>query len=349
MLSDYPVRELHVFYVRSDFQYVVCKGIIKKYNIKNENCYFVADRQTPIENCYEQSLIYGIGRYLNFKERLKLYLKKRSFVNEFFRDKKVTVYMPFSLQFASHTYNEFIYYEEGLSAYAINEQVSDTSKMTLALMKCLVYFLAPTNKQVRGYLMGFVCKNKRPANLTRLLSFSKDCYNGILDDNVKKEVISVPSEPIEEYTIPRGSTMLVLDRLSEFGRPFELENYRRCIDKILEQIKSEGVNQLFVKYHPADYNNKESVAWMNAVIKSKGFEYQLFNGRLEYLALQNIKTRFVGTNSTILYYAPVLGSSNQSLSFCKLLSVMDEKYRRFLRRWGDFVAFFSKNVECIDV
>lgn len=340
-------RNKHIFFVRSDFQYIVCKGIIENLELKAQDCIFVADRNTIIGNKYNQSTIYGIGKYLNFNERCKYYLKNLRLVNKFFRQGVITVYIPFQYRYASHDYNRFVYYEEGLSAYKVKEYHERNGEKGLIIRKLFVMLLAPFNKQVRGYLMGFVCQNNTPKNKVEIYSFSKLCYRNVLERYVEKRVITIPKECDEKYHIEKNSTILILDRLSEFGRPFNLDNYIYCIKKCLERFKSLGINQIYLKYHPADYDNKTGCKQIDMLLEDAGIKSTLFSGRLEYLAMQNLGIRFVGSSSTVLFYAPLLGKTNLSESFYKWLSDIDEDYKLFISGWGNFEDFFSMNVQCI--
>lgn len=346
MSNNICSNEIHVFFVRSDFQYVVCKGIIEKYCIKSEKCVFVTDRNTKIEDAYKQSPIYGVDRYLNFLERCKFYLNNMKDVKSFFYDTSVTIYLPFQYRYPNHKYVNILFYEEGLSAYRTKrfEGLEDEHSF---LVKIIVNMLSPLNDQIKGYLMGFMCCGKRPRRGTTLFSLSDACYQTIDDSFVNKQVIPLPHNPIEYYDIPENSIILVLDRLSEHGRPFELENYMLCINNQLMRLSNEGIKHIYLKYHPADYNNRESKQRIEKILCSFKMNTTIFIGRLEFLALQNKGIMFLGTNSTILFYASTLGQTNRAVSFYKQLVSIDEKYKAFIQDWGDFEKFFSKKVECI--
>ncbi len=330
----------------SDFHYIVCKGIIETLKLRVDDCIFVVDRATNIEDCFHQKEIYGVGRYLLFGERLKYFLHNRIKVKAFFRNSEVTVYLPFSFRYASHSYNDFVFYEEGLSAYRKVDCQPEKHALVFWMRKMLVTMLAPFNKQIQGYLMGFVCQEKHPREKTRLVSLSPDCYQDVLEKLVEKVVIPVPSKPVEKYNIPSKSVVFVLDRLTALGRPFSLDHYRECVKRTVERLKNNGVGRIYLKYHPQDFNNPEAKGWMESILDEYQMEGSLFNGRLEYLALQNISTVFVGTNSTILFYAPILGDTNKSMSFYKELVNKDAEYKKFIEGWNDFDKFFSKNVMC---
>ena len=96
-----------------------------------------------------------------------------------------------------------------------------------------------------------------------------------------------------------------------------------------------------------------NMRWKNLKKCREGFNLKVhfFDGRLELLALLNINIHFIAENSTILYYAPVLGSTNKSISFVKLMYKLDERYKGLISQYGGmerFVDFFSKNVECLE-
>ncbi len=341
-------KEKHIFFVWSDFHYIVCKGIIEAYGINPEDCTFVVDRATKVEDGLNQSPIYGIGHYLLFGERVKYFLKNRKHVKAFFRNAKVTVYYPFPFRYPSHTYNDYVLYEEGLSSYK-KVEYNDTNHNAFLLMlrKLFVFMISPFSKQIRGYLIGFICQERKPLKKIKLLSFSEDCYQHVQEPLVEKGVISVPRITVEGNDIPENSVVFVLDRISEFGRPFALDNYRDCVVQEIKKLKTEGVKKVYLKYHPQDYNYEGSKGWMENILNEYQMEYAQFNGRLEYLAIQNIGIKFIGTNSTILFYAPILGKTNKSESFYKRLAVRDEQYRVFIEGWDDFEHFFSKNVKCV--
>ena len=310
------------------------------------DCYFVVDRATKVDNQFRQTPVYGIGRYLTFVERILFYIKNRKMAKDFFRE-GVTIYMPFSFRFSSYSYNEYVYFEEGLSSYRKAEPCIHRNSLVLALRKMVVCLFAPFDRQIKGYLMGFVCQEKKPLNKSSLVSLSVDCYRYVTDPLVKKLVIPVPKIVSTKGDIMPNSVIFVMDRLSVEGRPFALENYKECVINEVEKLQKEGVRQIYVKYHPQDYNNESSKGWIEGVFRDFGLDYKLIDERLEYIALQNIGTRFVGTNSTILYYAPLLGNTNKSESFYRNLVARDKQYKSFIEGWNEFDCFFSKNVECI--
>lgn len=337
--------EKHIFFVRSDFQFVVCKGIISHYGLNAEDCYFVTDRNTKTEG-YKQSSIYGLGQYFRFVERCMYLFKHYKIVKNFLCKTKLTVYMPFSNYYSSNDYYDYVFYEEGFSAYKEFFEVNET-KSRLRLRRLLVFLISPINKQIRGYLMGFICNEIKPAKKTRLISFSENCYPNIHNDYINKIVISVPNQPVELYNIPNGSVILVMDRLVGYGRPFELCYYKECISKEINWLKERKVKDIYIKFHPADYGNTESRKWVEDLLQLNNINFSVFDGKLEYLALQNIGVIFLGTNSTILFYAPLLGYTNKSFSFYKSLAAIDDSYKGFIDSWGDFEKIFSKNVTCL--
>ena len=341
------IKEKHVFFVRSDFQFVVCKGIITHYGLHSEDCYFVTDRNTEVED-YKQSPIYGIGRYFRFDERCMYLFKHYKIVKNFLCDSKLTVYMPFSNHYSSYYNYDYVFYEEGFSAYKEYLELEEVeSKSRHRVRRLLVFLISPLNKKIRGYLMGFICNELKPMKKTRLISFSKDCYPNIHNDLINKIVISVPKQPVELYTIPYGSVIIVLDRLVAFGRPFDLCSYKNCIIHELKWLKDRGIKNVYIKFHPADCDNSDSKRWVEELLHLNSIEFTVFDGKLEYLALQNIGVFFLGTNSTILFYAPLLGDTNKSISFFKVLAAVDDKYKCFIDGWGDFEKIFSKNVACL--
>jgi hypothetical protein len=146
-----------------------------------------------------------------------------------------------------------------------------------------------------------------------------------------------------------NSNVLVLDRFSAEGRPYALNNY---IDSLRETFSKVNLSEkpLYVKLHPADGNNEEIKRTVGELLSSYVSDYSYYEDSLEDIALNDNNNTFIGSNSTVLFYAPVWGRTNRAVSFVRILAEKDNDYKSFLMRWGGVEAFcrlFSNNVVCL--
>ncbi len=345
-------REKHLFFITSTFHYLVCKSIILENQLNNKDCYFVCGRGTSIEQGM-QTFPLPMGVRGNVVNRFKFYLRYPQLVHSFFGDSYVIAYLPFSYLFPRQSYvNEIVFYEEGFSAYRRTfPKLRNTIKRTFGefILKQLMRFV---KEDVRGYLLLYDKMTDAPTQRTKLYVCSPTSYThyGYV---FEKKIVDISKVSLNEIdtTIKNGSFFVVLDRISSHGRPYQLDNYLKCLHEIIRFCSSHGKHEIWSRLHPADWDFESAQLFIESCFNEEGIKINWYKGGTEMLAKQDKSITFIGTNSTTLYYAPLLGATNKSYSFSKYLASIDPAYKVFLGIWGgvdEFVDIFSKNVNCLD-
>ena len=340
---------IHLFYVESYFHLLVADQIINTKQLSIADCRFVTERGTVLPERYANGLLYD-GSKTGFKDRIKFYYKEGRKWKDLYAGEEICAYLPFQFFFPSRRYfAKYCFFEEGFSAYSPRNIVSEPSRRRKGFLKgILIDFLLPfSNKNVKGLVAGVSCDSVRPIN-TRLYRLSDDAYKGIdLKTSLSVETVGTKFlRPFSQSDI-KNSVVVVADRISSKGRPFDDETYLKVLQKVINDI-AVGNKAVYIKLHPADHKNDEAKQRVLSALSSHNPLFITEN--LENLAVCNNNNLFVGSNSTVLYYAPILGDTNRSVSFAKRLADNDELYRSFLKGWGgteEFCKLFGKQVKCI--
>lgn len=346
-------KEKHLFFVQSDFHYMICESIIKQNELNKEQCYFASKRGVKIGNGEQQYT-------LPLEGGLMYYLSHRKEVESFYKDCDVTYYVPFRGYPRERDVKNLVFFEEGLSAFCVRSAISENRQ----------------SRSKRERLFGGI-RRKFRVYLTRLL-VKKDMLQFIdgiyyrTDDELKakmqlyvcssrsyeewahplmhRTLLKINAECSEKYNVKQGDCLLVLDRFSK-GAVHYPENHIKCVRAMLEYCKMRRCEYVWVKFHPGDFGNKDVKRTFEECARKINLKIQYFDGRLEYLALQNIGVHFVSIHSTILFYAPMLGDSNKSISFVRYMYEIDNKYKEHIQLYGGierFLDFFSERVECLE-
>ena len=338
---------IHVFYIQSNFHVLVVEGIIKHENIKSEDVYYITQRY--VKHPKEGTLLFDeIGK--GFGGRISFFFKHRHLLRQLLSKNQVCAYFPFDYYFPlCNSYDKTVFYEEGLSSYACTSREGIAKRYLNSMLKLFMVLLfvpfASTNE--RGFLIEACNTRIKPKKITRLFAFSSAAYKTVLSDKVEKVTVK-PNAPKNRTSIA-DSNVLVLDRFSADGRPYALDNY---IDVLKETFNKMNMAEkpLYVKLHPADGNNDETKRTVSDILSGYVTDFSFYEGSLEDIALNDNNNTFIGSNSTVLFYAPVWGHSNKAVSFVRLLSEKDGDYKSFLIRWGGVEAFcrlLSNNVTCL--
>lgn len=325
--------------------YIVSKGI--SYN----DVYFITHRDLKLPGEYKDRLLYD-GTVTSFKARISLYHQETKRYKKILSNKIIYSYAPFQFEFPSfHYFNEYNMIEEGFSAYTLPIQRSNAkSKITEWAKFFFVNMTFPfANRNIKGFLMGLSYSSIRARKQCKLIVSSSDAYcNYSFGNKVNKEV--VPMVKHESYAGIKNQTILVLDRFNKKGRPFNDEIYLSILRNVLLKLELNRAS-LLVKLHPADACSAfDAKRRLDTLFKELQLEASYIDWNLEDLASSNQGNTFVGTNSTILYYAPIIGESNKSISFARQLAGVDKLYADFLKGWGGtekFCEIFSKKVYCL--
>lgn len=346
----------YLFWLASDFHYIIAQTIINKRKIDRDKVYYVFQygREIQIGQDESRCTLYD-GDLSSFKERILFYIKKRKQVLSFFKGVKLYSFYPFRYALPRYYYfAEYSFFEEGLSSYRettpvilMKERVNEIFR---SLIVNLLFFYEDRN--IKGYLVGFGFTRKEAKRTTNMYCLSNSAFPQNHDSNIIK-VVCFPSlrDNLFRYKLPNGSFVIVLDRYSPKGRVYSLENYSMCLNKEIDYLLNNNVSEVWLKLHPVDNNNPDALEFFRCQFEDRGISTMVFNGKLEFLALQDLQTTFVGTNSTILFYAPLLGKSNNSVSVFKALVRIDSRYQKFIDTFGgpqQFEFLMSQNAECIE-
>ena len=341
--------EIHVFFVLSHFHLLVVEQIIRTKSIKTEDCYFIIGRGLVIPGKYHDRVLYDIT-INSLYHRILMYYKFGRRRWRGMASHSICAYIPFQYSFPfKRFFSKYVFFEEGFSAYwskemSYDNHISKSTCMKYIIISCMIPF---ANDNIKGIIAGLNYDTKQPFPCT-LLRLSPEAYHvieGIPEVNIETLKMDC-SNTFKDYDV-RDSLILVMDRLSNQGRPFDDNNYLEILKSTISDLKFDK-KTIIVKLHPADSNNngaKERI--QNELLD---FNISIITYSLEELAISNQHNFFLGTNSTILYYAPLLGDTNKSISFSRLLANKDEKYRDFLSNWGGvdkFCELFGKEVECL--
>lgn len=340
---------INLFYVESFFHLLVVEQIIETKKISLDSCYFITERGTALPKQYLGRLLYD-GSNTGIVDRIKLYYKRQLKLKSRLGKEEICAYLPFQYYVPSKRYfAKYFFYEEGFSAYGQRVFVADKERRKKGILKRLLITLTLpfADKTVKGIIAGVTCDSIQLFK-TELYRLSDDAYKELEGHRlIEVKTIGIkymePSFSSDIY----NSVIVVADRISSQGRPFDEEKYLRLLKKTISKVYKEP-KPLYVKLHPADFKNKDA---SKRVLESLSeFSPTIIEDNLENLAICNQNNTFVGTNSTVLYYAPILGDSNTSISFARLLSETDSKYEEFLQGWGGVVKFielFSNQVKCL--
>lgn len=341
------MKKIHIFYIQSNFHSQVARGIIQRYDIPPDSVYFVIQRNVPKPDI--GGLIFDeSGKGL--KDRFWFYIKHKVELRQLFKDSYVCAYFPFDYYFPlKKYYDEYFFYEEGLSSYFDVPKKRSFKRFFNSLFKSFLAFACGPFicQNAKGFLVESSNTRVVPNDKYNLIAFSKEAYGTIKSDNVKKIVV----QPVrtEVKTGIKNSYILVLDRLSSGWKPYEVNNYFEALNNLFDQVDLSN-RPVYVKRHPADGDCVDSRSNINMLLQRYCKDFCFFDGSLEDVALDDNDNIFIGSNSTILFYAPIFGKTNKSVSFFRLLAKRDDKYREFLKLWGGEDAFcemFSHNVECL--
>lgn len=338
---------VHLFYIESYFHLLVVDQIIRVKEISLDDCFFVTERGVQLPECYRDHLLYD-GNSEGLFSRIKHYYSRKLNLKDYY-GKEICAYQPFQFYFPSKCYfAKYVFFEEGFSAYSSRQIPKEGRRNKRSITKeWIVRLMLPfARKNVKGIVGGISCESNNPFETT-LYRLSDNAYKGLEGEkSIKLETVKAVNKPFEPSVI-KDSMVVVMDRLTAQGRPFDDKVYLDVLMKAIEDCHDQK-RKMYVKLHPADSRNKD--ASERIMVRLSTYSPELITENLENLAVCNQNNVFLGSNSTVLYYAPILGDSNKSVSFARMLAQKDEKYRTFLANWGgteSFCELFGKEVECL--
>lgn len=341
---------IHLFYIESYFHYLLAESVISKKNLSKDQILFITHRGVNVGDEYRDKVLYD-GTTLQFGKRLLWHFKNRKAHKEMLSGKNIISYAPFQFFFPRVLYfSEYNIIEEGFSAYLNNYNNSKLKGRLYEMAKnCIINLLFPfSSKNEKGVLLGLSYSSSVPRSQTKLFVFSDKAYGKFnFGSKITKEVVEIFT-PNGMCTIS-NSWILVMDRLNPHGRPFNDETYLDVLTEVLKGLNI-GNKKIYVKLHPSDAIIGDAEKRVSERLNTIGLSYEFMSMSLEHIAIYNQNNRFIGTNSTSLFYAPIFGNTNKSFSFSRLLAEVDDDYHRFLDGWGgidSFIELFSNNVKCL--
>ncbi|MBN2597972.1 MAG: hypothetical protein JXR82_14450 [Marinifilaceae bacterium] len=339
----------HIFFVSSNFHLTICLGIINERQLSNKDFLFVNNRGCVFPNDLKSNVISLNGsNCFHFKEKLIESLKNNSALSILNDEVHFTAYIPFFRQLPYAFFEDIVFFEEGFASYSNTLKYSRLFKITQSIKNLIKHVVV--NVFLIGKSRNLKCFVKGPLYNYSIFKSNKGFEYYTLSGNVAKsdfsnvdlKVLTIKSNVICE-DVKHNSLVLVLDRFAA-PTPYTINNYIIYLKKIIAVFKKRFI---YVKFHPADYTNIKSRAIINDLFNFENINFSVINTSLEELALSNKNITFVGTNSTLLFYAPKFGN-NKSISFVKYLASIDGGYYDFLNMWGGidkFTNIFMENVE----
>lgn len=342
---------LHVFLVESNFHYLLSLKIIERNSINVSYVKYIVSRGVRVDDTFD--VLYDASN-VHFGQRLRYGICNQLKVSRLLRNKKIHYYAPFSMYFPIyHFFDKISFIEEGFSSYVSAPRKRLLSVFLADLLKVfLVFLLLPfSSNKVKGFVLGPNGSLLRSNKSLDYYVCSSNAYGMFDESNLSCIVLNEPLHyPVSVSSLSPFSQILVLDRFSANGRQYSIENYQAILRDVLTYMgRKKGIEVVYSKLHPADYYSPNIIPLITALGKNAGVEIRYINENLEFLASSNNSYTFWGSNSTILYYAPLLGN-NKSISYSRWLSNRDEKYNKFLNQWGGidgFISIFQNNVECL--
>lgn len=344
------MQKLYLFNIASNFHLLLALSYIRYKRIDAEDTLFITYRGVRLPGVIRDRLLFDSSS-TTFMGRWKFFLMEKDRIKKQINGKNIVSFSPYQFFHPLKRYfHEYSFIEEGFSAYTNKKHVSTAKGILKELFKIVFINLRFPfqSKNVKGFLLGIDYSYKVSRNYEIIVCSDDAFCRCVQDKYMRKCVIPIASDFKTEYRI-MNSIIIVMDRITPAGRPFDKDNYFSVLKKIL--ITIDHINTpLYVKMHPSDYGSKKSKDELRCLFQSVGINAMFIDGNLEIIALSDNNNTFIGTNSTILYYAPIFGKSNSSISFARLLAQKDTSYTSFLDGWGGvdvFCELFSKQVKCL--
>ena len=327
---------IHLFYLRSYSHLIVADGIIKQKGLPLDSVYFVLFRGVKLPPCYEKNLLYDESGIVNWR---KFFMQNYFKLNRLFKDKKVCGYLPFQGEFpVIKFFDEYVFFEEGISAYDVSfDYTRFNKKLYLKLLVQYALIRPFVKKNLIGLYNGRL--NGSPFSFEcTLVGLTKESYKNVTIEKCKREIINITAKPLNPSGI-KDSVIIVMDSTRASDRMDSADGYLRILSNVLKKIKFES-RKVYLKLHPDNFRDMEVA--LDMIRNYIGFvDFSVIDESLEDIAQSNQNNIFIGNHSTILFYAPILGSSNKSISFMRIQAEQDKGYLKFLQRWGGVEGYMS--------
>lgn len=344
------MQKIYLFNLTSNFHLLLALSYIRYKEIDIRDTLFVTFRGVRLPNRIKDRLLFDSSS-TTFMGRWKMFLKEKERIKKLINGKKIISFSPYQYSHPfKRYYHEYNFIEEGFSAYT-NKNHKGTAKDVLKeIIKVLFINLRFPfqSKNVKGFLIGSDFSFKASHGY-EIIVCSDDAFSRSVNDGYMRKCVVPISPELRGKAVVKGSFIVVMDRISPTGRPFDKNNYLKVLNETLITLGLPHTH-LYVKMHPSDFGNRDITDEVKTFFNSAGIDAIFTDDNLESIALTDSNNTFIGTNSTILYYAPVFGKSNSSISFARKLAHVDDDYSAFLNGWGgvdEFCELFSKKVQCL--
>lgn len=336
---------IYLFYIGSYSHLIVSDAIINEKHLPLGKVLFVTYRGVKLPKCYEGNLLYD---ETNIGSRVKFFFKNYRRFKLLTRKKIVRAYLPFQQEFpVFKLFDEYYFFEEGLSAYdtSLNFSVFNRKrflKLTFKQHLLALFF----DKNMRGLYNGIT--NGSPFSFEcTLVGLTKESYKNILLDNCHYEMVQFTGKPLNKSEI-KNSVIIVMDSTHASDRMNSADNYLQILSDVLKNYDFKS-RDIFLKLHPDNYRDKAEA--LSLIKKYLNFiEFEEIDESLEDIALSNQNNTFIGNHSTILFYAPIYGNSNESISLARITAERDSTYCKWVKRWGGIdglINLIQKEVHCL--
>lgn len=330
------MKTIHIFHIRSNFHLILAQNIISKNKINND-FYFVVKRNVNLKGINPKNILKINNKKLfNFWDKLMC-----QNLPYFLNDKNIYIktYLPFFNQYPNYLQGEINFFEEGFSAYSNCRSLNPKFKL-IEFFKSTLRFL------IVNILFFFKSKRKKKFILGPLyfyVNFKSNKKFNYYTLNDKVDVSGFPNLNLEVLKINKltssnkfsNKCIIVLDRITH-PKNFEINNYIKIISKMINDNKK--FKNIYVKFHPFDSEREKTYFYNNFLFKYN--KIVMIDDSLEDIAISNENVLFLGTNSTMIFYASLIGN-NMSISYAKYLAEIDFKYSKFLEFWGSKNRFFE--------
>lgn len=327
--------KLHIFYIGSYLHLLVADSIIRSKTISLKDVWFITYRGITLPSQYSNNLLFDEAKISKKQFFLKNYFKLRTKLN----NSVTCAYMPFQQEFpVLNFFDEYIFFEEGLSAYdiSLNYSVFNRSlylkRLLNACIKSIIF-----NKKILGLYYGRNYGSPFSIDCT-LVGLTSTAYSHTIISNCKYEVVKIAEKPLKTSYI-KDSFIIIMDSTHAVDRMESADNYLKILSDTLK-CQNIGQRKVYLKLHPDNYKDKhEAVELIQSYIGFLNFE--IIDESLEDIAMNNQNNIFYGNNSTILFYAPILGKTNKSISFARINAERDSSYMHYIKRWGGLEGLLS--------
>lgn len=341
----------HIFLIHSSITYYVSLSVIQHDKIPLYDVIFLLDRN--YRNIYSKIQVQTVN--ISKWERFPYPLTISSIVNSKYYirsiDKKIneicskdiyTLYIPT----ASTLFNQVLitnslcvgyhFIEEGIANYRYNLYNEPAVSRSKAIaLTCKIYNMLHSRLTLD---YPFLKSYKKKA-------FNPQYYyleNRYHLQNVKDNTILLPFYKEQECDdfIFSNSQIFIMSPLVEFNL-CSIDNLIKVIHYYFAQLKSRSI---YIKYHPVQNENiKEMIVEVASKFKIAVNEIEL-NLPMEQVLAYSDNAKWIGFESSLLFYATILNSTTQTYSLSNRLAKLDSRYNKWLNSLPNLILNSSQQL-----